>query len=81
MSAKGDKTHRYNVRLQEGTADGLADIAAGLDFRVATPGRYYGNPSAGDLLDMLAEKFRENPTAVLACLRGAGIKGEPLSSS
>lgn len=78
MSAKGDKTHRYNVRLQEGTAEALAEIAARLDLWVDTPGRYYGDPSAGDFLDMLAEKFRENPTAVLDCLRGVGIEGEPL---
>lgn len=78
MSAKGEKTHAYHVRLREGTPDGLAEIAAGLDLWVDTPGRYYGKPSPGDFLDKLAEKFRENPTAVLACLRGVGIEGEPL---
>lgn len=79
MSAKGDKTHRYNVRLQEGTAEGLAELAAALGFIVDTPGRYYGAPSAGDLLDVLVEKFRADQSAVVTCLRGAGIEGEPQS--
>ncbi|MEZ4594539.1 MAG: hypothetical protein R3D55_25855 [Chloroflexota bacterium] len=77
MSAKGEKTHRYQVRLQDGTADGLAEMAAALGFFVDTPGRYHGAPSAGDLLDVLVEKFRGDQTAVIACLRGAGIEGEP----
>lgn len=79
MSAKGEKTHRYNVRLQEGTADGLAELAAALGFFVNTPGRYQGTPSAGDLLDVLVEKFRGDQTAVVACLRDVGIAGEPQS--
>lgn len=76
MSAKGEKKHRYEVRLREGTADGLAEVAAGLGFFVDTLGRYYGAPSSGDLLDKLVEKFREDPAALLACLRGVGIEGE-----
>jgi len=79
MSAKGEKTHRYNVRLQVGTADGLAELAAALGFIVDTPGRYHGAPSAGDLLDVLVEKFRADRTAVVTCLRRAGIEGEPQS--
>lgn len=75
MSEKGKKTHKYLVRLREGTADGLAEMAAALGFFVDTPGRYYGTPSSGDLLDVMVEKFRGDPTAVLACLRGAGIEG------
>jgi hypothetical protein len=77
MSAKGEKTHRYNVRLQEGTADGLAELAAALGFFVDTPGRYHGAPSSGDLLDVLVERFRADQTAVVTCLRGVGIEGEP----
>ena len=79
MSAKGEKTHRYQVRLQEGTADGLAELAAALGFFVDAPGRYQGAPSAGDLLDVLVEKFRGDQTAVVACLRGASIEGKPQS--
>lgn len=76
MSAKGEKKHRYEVRLREGTADGLSEIAAALGFFVDTPGRYHGAPSSGDLLDVLVERFRADQTAVLTCLRSAGIAGQ-----
>ena len=76
MSAKGKKTHNYYVRLQEGTADGLSEMAAGLGFFVVTRGRYHGNPSPGDFLDTLVERFREDPAAVMECLRQAGVAGE-----
>lgn len=77
MSAKGDKTHRYQIRLQAGTAEALAAMAAALGFLVETPGRYQGNPSPGDFLDKLTDEYTHDPTAVLACLRGVGVAGEP----
>ncbi len=78
MTAKGEKI-TYKARIKPSTVTAFVEMAQGLEFFVHTKGRYYGDPSLGDMLDKLAESYREAPEKALAALALLGVtgKGEP----
>ena len=74
MTAKGEK-YGYLARIKPETLPLLQSLAGGLGFFVSTPGRHYGDPSPGELLDALAAAYKANPTATLASLRKLSVEG------
>lgn len=74
MTARGEK-YQYSARVKEITPPSLRQLATSLNFLATTPGRHYGDPSPGDLLDALAAAYATDPTAVVAALRALGIEG------
>lgn len=71
-----DKVTIYRPKLTEQTRDALMGLSESLDFYAHQQGMHFGNPSPGQLLDKLAERFTADPTAVTECLRRAGVVGD-----
>ena len=72
MTAKGTK-YKYTVRIEPETLPSIQDLSARLGFFVTTPGRYYGDPSPGNLLDIMAEMYKRDPASLTAALRSVGV--------
>ncbi len=68
--------YSYQIRIEPDTRPILAEIAEALGFVNDVPGARQGDPSPASLLDMLAERYRQNPGRVLAALRDAGLSME-----
>ena len=70
------KVTTYRPKLTEQTRDALMGLSESLDFFAHQQGMHFGNPSPGQLLDKLAERFEADPAAVTECLRQAGVVGD-----
>lgn len=67
---------RYHARIQPATIEAFYEMCKQLGFHVWRGGRYYGDPSIGDMLDALAEAYRADPTAVVERLKISGVEGK-----